>query len=284
VGFNYDVKKPRVWPSLAVGLGALVVVGAISNLVLYLIISPTLSPGQEFGDAVIGQWMQQNMATLPGFLKMLIPIHLAMFLLAFIAASRSRTPLWERLGLKGKSIPISHYVLFSLAVFGVNAIAGWLFLAHIRPAEEQMTLAMAFTQGGGINGYGIALYTATIATFAEEVLFRGFVLRGLIRRWKPIFAIGLPSILFAITHPDPFFMLAALPISIWIGIIVWRTGSLWPALACHSFSNISLAILNRLYPEQTIAFFGELTLFPVLTGILGLVFTVISIRILFTKK
>ncbi len=269
---------------MAVGVGALAVAGLVSNLTLYIIISPTLLPGQEFGDAVIGEWMQQNMATLAGFLKMLTPIHLALLLLAIIAASKSRTPLWERLGLKGKSLPISHYIIFSLGVIGVNAIAGWLFLAHISPAENQMALALAFTQVGGVDGFGIAMYTATIASFAEEVLFRGFVLRGLLRRWKPIFAIALPSVLFAIMHPDPFFILAALPISIWIGIIVWRTNSLWPAIVCHSFANISLAILNRLYPNPTIAFFGELTLFPILTGIIGLIFLVFSIKLLFKKE
>ena len=149
---NNNVKKARVWPSLAVGIGALVVAGVVSNLALYLIISPTLLPGQEFGDEVIGKWMQQNMATLPGFLKMVIPIHLALFLLAFVAASRSKTPLLERLALKSCSIPVWHYVVFMLGVIGVDAIAGWLFLAHISPGKDEMAMALAFSKIGGVDG------------------------------------------------------------------------------------------------------------------------------------
>ena len=269
---------------MIIGIGALALMFLVSNITLYVIISPTLLPGQEFGPDVIGEWMQQNMGTVSGFLKMLIPIHLAMLLLAIISAIISKVPLTERLGLVRSSIPIWQYIVFMLGGLGAAALSGWLFLAHISPADDQMALARVFTQLGGIDGAIIILYTATMATFSEELLFRGFVLRGLLQRWKPVFAVGLSSLLFVLIHPSPFFMLAVLPLSIFYGIVAWRTGSIWPAIVCHSFGNIALAILNRMYPEPTVAFFGELTLFPILVGVFGVIFLVYSIRILFRKE
>jgi len=276
--------RPRVWPSLVVGVGALVLAGIVSNIVLYIVISPTLEPGQEFGQEVIGIWMQENMATSRGFLTMVTPIHLSLLLFALLVATRSRTTLKDRLGLVRGSVSIWHYPILMLSCLGAAAISGWVFLAHISPSEDQMALARAFTQASGLDGFLITAYTATMAALSEELLFRGFVLRGLLRRWNPALAIGLVAILFSLIHPDPFFMLHALPIGIWTGIIVWRTRSIWPAIACHSFLNVALALLNRWYPEPTIAFFGEFTVWPIVIGAFGVIMMGLSSVLLFRAR
>jgi len=278
---EYAVKRPRVWPSIAVGIGALGMAAVVSNLTLYVLVSPELETGQQFGRETIDAWMRQNMATPAGFFKMVLPIHLTMALLALIAAARSRTSLVKRLGLVRANVRPAHYPVLMLSSLGAAAISGWLFLAHISPGEDELALARAFTQLGGLSGAVIAAYTATVATFAEELVFRGFVLRGLLRRWRPLFAIGSSAVLFALIHPSPFFMLHALPIGVWIGVIVWRSNSILPALACHSFLNVALAILNRWYPEPTVAFFGELTFWPIGIGVFGVLMMVISIRFVF---
>jgi len=240
-------------------------------------------PGAQITDEIIKLWVQQNMATAKGFLSIVIPIHLAMLILALVAARFSRTPLKERLGLVRGTLPLWQYPIIMLGTIGACALAGWLFLAHISPGKDDMTLALAFTQTTGWNGAIIALYAATVASFTEELLIRGFILRGLLRRWHPIIAIGLASVLFSLTHSSPFFMAAAFLPGVWWGIIMWRTNSIWPAIACHAFGNIALALLNRWYPEPTVAFFGELTLFPIIVGAFGVVMMGISIRLLFKK-
>ncbi len=274
-------KRPRIWPSLAVGAGALALAGIVSNIVLYIIISPNIEPGQEFGQKVIEAWMQKNMATPAGFFKMVIPIHLSILLLALVAGARSRTPIAERLGMVRGTAPLWQYPVLMLGSLGAAAISGWLFLAHISPGEDEMMLALAFSQLRGVAGFMIILYAATVSTFAEELLFSGFVLRGLLRRWRPIYAIALVSALFSLIHPSPFFMLHALPIGVFGGIVMWRTRSVWPVIACHSFVNIALASLNRWYPEPTVAFFGELTFWPIAVGIVCVSMTGVSLWLLF---
>ncbi len=278
------MNRPRVWPSLVVGLGVLAVAGIVSNLALYIVISPTLLPGQEFGAEVIDAWMAQNMATPAGFFSIVIPIHLSILVLAIAAATRSRTPFAERLGLVRGTAPLWHYPILMLGTLGAAAIGGWLFLAHISPGEDEMAMARAFAEVRGLAGVSFMIYATTVATFAEELVLRGFVLRGLLRRWKPIYAVIFSAVLFALIHPSPFFMLNALPHGIWFGIIVWRTRSIWPAIACHSFINIALAILNRWYPEPTMAFFGELTAWPIGLGVFGVIMMGVSIRLLFRSR
>ncbi|MCP4567480.1 MAG: CPBP family intramembrane metalloprotease [FCB group bacterium] len=280
---GYTEKKPRLWPSLVIALITLPVIGLVATLTINIIVGQSSDPGIQITDEIINLWMQQNMTTAKGFLSILIPIHLAMLIIALVAARFSRTPIKQRLGLVRGLLPLWQYPIVMFGAVGASALAGWLFLAHIAPGEDEMAMALAFTQTTGWNGAIIALYAAIVASFTEELLFRGFVLRGLLRRLNPFIAIVMVAVLFSLTHPSPFFMAAAFLPGVWFGIVLWRTQSVWPALACHSFGNIALALLNRWYPEPTVAFFGELTLLPIAVGIFGVVMMGVSIKLLFRK-
>jgi len=73
--------------------------------------------------------------------------------------------------------------------------------------------------------------------FGEEIFFRGYVLRRLLRAWRPWAAILVTSLLFALLHVDPPAMALALVLGLWFGLIAWRTGSIWPTIACHATVN-----------------------------------------------
>ncbi|MCP4684999.1 MAG: CPBP family intramembrane metalloprotease, partial [bacterium] len=238
---NQEVpERPRVWPSLTVGIGAIVLGGLVFNMAAYFAVGPTLGPGETFGEEAIAAWMQQNMDTAKGVLSIMLPIHTAMLLLTLVAAYFSRTPLKQRLGMVCGNIPLWMYPAIVLGSLGTAAIAGWLFLAHMSPSEEQMALALAFTNTTGIDG-AVHTFYGIIPGFVEELLFRGFVLLGLLRLWKPHYAIAASTLLFTIAHPEPFFMLHALPCSIWWCILLWRTKSIWPPVVAHIGAYIGLA-------------------------------------------
>ncbi len=50
-------------------------------------------------------------------------------------------------------------------------------------------------------------------------------------------AIGFTSILFAAVHFDPQHAALVLPTGVWAGVVVWRSGSVIPAMLCHAFLN-----------------------------------------------
>ncbi len=89
------------------------------------------------------------------------------------------------------------------------------------------------------------LFTAVIGPFAEETLFRGFLLL----LWKEKFglpaAIAVSTVLFALLHYIPFgtgSVILILPWSIIPTLLALRARSLWPAFIMHLINN-SLAYI-----------------------------------------
>lgn len=74
--------------------------------------------------------------------------------------------------------------------------------------------------------------------FGEEIAFRGLILAGFRSRYSPAAAVTLSALLFALMHLDPFHILLTFPAGLWMGWLVVRTGSLYPAIAAHAFNNL----------------------------------------------
>jgi len=76
-----------------------------------------------------------------------------------------------------------------------------------------------------------------LAAVCEEVLFRGLLLQLLARRGGWASAILLGAVLFSAFHLDPIGFLPRLPIGLFLGLLVWRSGSLYPAVLAHGTFN-----------------------------------------------
>jgi membrane protease YdiL (CAAX protease family) len=96
------------------------------------------------------------------------------------------------------------------------------------------------------------------AAIPEEVLFRGLILRGLLRRHRPMVAIWLSTALFVIAHGNPLQFPVALMIGACAGWYYQATGSLWPGLAAHGLHNLCIGLM--LEPENITA--GSLVVSP----------------------
>src|SRR5579884_2655226 len=115
----------------------------------------------------------------------------------------------------------------------------------------------------GVSKSTAALVAATvfvcvIAPMAEEFFFRGFIF-GALRRWRVVVAgrnIGtwlaaiVTGILFGLAHTGSASSQYLVPLG-FLGFVLcllrWRTGSLYPCMALHSFNN-SLALgVNQLH-------------------------------------
>ena len=81
------------------------------------------------------------------------------------------------------------------------------------------------------------LFIALAPGLCEETLFRGYVQRRLIERWPAGAAILVTSLIFAIFHIMPHAVVFAFPIGIWLGILAWKSGSVWPGVICHATIN-----------------------------------------------
>jgi len=87
----------------------------------------------------------------------------------------------------------------------------------------------------------LALAIVGMAPLSEELLFRGFLYRGLSESWPgPLGAIGFSSFLFAILHMqyDPLVIVQVGVVGALLGLVRWRTNSLPLTIALHAWNNL----------------------------------------------
>jgi membrane protease YdiL (CAAX protease family) len=105
---------------------------------------------------------------------------------------------------------------------------------------------------------GAAIFVCVIAPIAEEFFFRGFLF-GVLRRWR-IVAFGrdlgalaaavVVGILFGLAHTgsaSPEYLVPLGFLGFVLCVIRWRTGSLYPCMALHSFNNALALGVNQLH-------------------------------------
>ncbi|MBI1899834.1 MAG: CPBP family intramembrane metalloprotease, partial [Planctomycetia bacterium] len=90
---------------------------------------------------------------------------------------------------------------------------------------------------------GLVLLVGIVPGIVEEFMFRGYLQSRLLKRWHPAAAIGLSAILFSVAHLDWMHVLGVLPLGVWLGVIAWRSGSIWPAVLGHAANN-TFAVLE----------------------------------------
>ena len=105
---------------------------------------------------------------------------------------------------------------------------------------------------------GLIVIVAVLPGFVEELLFRGYLQSRLLRRWPPVLAVGVSSLVFSAAHLDPLHVLGVIPLGLWLGIIAWRAESVWPAILCHAVNN-AVAVVGSACQDTSAL---ELTLDP----------------------
>jgi membrane protease YdiL (CAAX protease family) len=88
------------------------------------------------------------------------------------------------------------------------------------------------------------------APLFEECFFRGFLFAGFLHsRMGVIGAVAVTSVTFAALHfqYDLYGMASILVMGIVLGIVRWRTGSLWSTILLHSLWNLTGIIQTALY-------------------------------------
>lgn len=75
------------------------------------------------------------------------------------------------------------------------------------------------------------------APILEELIFRGIILDGFLKRYSPVKAILLSSLLFGLIHINPSQVVFASLMGLMLGWIYWKTGSLLLSVFIHFVNN-----------------------------------------------
>lgn len=91
------------------------------------------------------------------------------------------------------------------------------------------------------------VYTFAMVSIAapllEELVFRGIVLQGFLKRYSPTKAIVWSAVIFGVAHLNPWQFLAAFSMGLVIGWIYWKTNSLIPGMIIHFINNTATFLM-----------------------------------------
>ena len=142
------------------------------------------------------------------------------------------------------------FVLFWCVLAALGAIIQSVWLQEHMPelpniVEGEFDMIMKDRWGYFVVGL--------LAPLAEEMVFRGAILRSLLR-WKqnPWVGIAISALLFAVVHMNPAQMPHAFLIGLLLGWMYWRTDSIVPGVVYHWVNNTVAYILYNIYPNPNL--------------------------------
>ena len=155
---------------------------------------------------------------------------------------RIRSVNWGLLGLA-----LLGLVAFTPVVQWLGTINQSLPLPDWLEAMEQtqMQLIEKVLDGGLGVTFNLAML-AVVPALCEEVLFRGYAQRQFERGLGAWGGIAASGVLFGIYHLRFTQVLPLTALGLYLAYLVWRTGSIWPAVVVH-FANNAFSVLLANY-------------------------------------
>lgn len=171
---------------------------------------------------------------------------------------RTRPAVWTALGA---------------LVLGVIASRG--ILVFVQSVYPQGLGQIEQFQTAGWDRWVLLLAGGLLIPFAEEVAFRGLLLRGYERARGPLYAALFSSLLFGLAHGVPAQILAIFPIAWVLARAAQHSGSFWTGVVIHALNNgvsLLLAILlsGSKLMDQAQAQLKNLSALPIQLGLAGL--------------
>jgi uncharacterized protein len=166
-------------------------------------------------------------------------------------------------------IKIIPWILIAAAgvVFGISSP-----LSSLIPLND--FFRKVFLEMAGRTGIFTFATVVIAAPVMEEILFRGIILDGFLKRYGPAKAITVSALLFGFLHLNPWQFVSAFCIGILMGWIYYRTGSLALVILIH-FANNFLAFVamkftanyEELIDQSIVEYYGGLVSFLSVIGV-----------------
>jgi len=133
---------------------------------------------------------------------------------------------------------------FGLAAGALNYLAWAVPLMALaqavfpRRVVELFDSSTIFKHQGPVETVLLVAGVGLAAPVCEELFFRGALQQGLMTKLPPPTAIVVSALVFAAFHLDPVGFLARFELGVVFGLLAWRGGSVWPAVAAHAANNL----------------------------------------------
>lgn len=168
---------------------------------------------------------------------------------------------WRRV-FRVQSVP-GAALLASLAVGLGAALIGHeldLFVQELFPMPEPLAEGIEAMLRAKSLADGVILVIAVVflAGILEEMLFRGMLLGSLEATFDVTRAVLFCALLFALFHMNPWTAVQILVFGVVLGVLAWKSQSIWPAALVHAINNgFEFAVLNVGKENLRFLFFKE---------------------------
>ena len=162
----------------------------------------------------------------------------------FMGARRAVSPV-RALGLVMPRTSLGVSAALALAALAASILGTFAYRLAVDALGLEFLRPPDIEDGTIFPGVGILLTLqalAVVTPLSEEVLFRGFVLRGLLPSIGAGPAVVATALLFSVLHLEPQVMIPIFITGLALGLLYARTGSVWPCIAAHAGQN-ALALL-----------------------------------------
>ena len=122
--------------------------------------------------------------------------------------------------------------------------------------SEVMKAAMEMLLEGPI--WIVLISVSVFAPFFEEWLCRGIILRGLLTKVKPAWAIVISALVFGLIHGNLWQAIPAFIIGVVLGYVYYKTGSLKLTMLMHCVNNTLSVIVSRIPGLEDVEFFSQI--------------------------
>jgi ABC-type Na+ efflux pump permease subunit len=111
--------------------------------------------------------------------------------------------------------------------------------------EMEQEFARLSAMLDGVNPFVVLVLLAVVPALCEEFFFRGYVLSGVRGALGPAAAVLVVAFAFGISHHSVQRIVPTTALGLMFGLLVVRSGSIWPAILAHSMHNGISALAHR---------------------------------------
>ncbi len=146
---------------------------------------------------------------------------------------------WARASFPGWGPPAFGF-LIGLVNFFLVVVPIQYFTTPLLPSgwKERFDAARIFEQQTPVELALILAGISIAAPWCEEYAFRGVIQRGLVNPSRPGAGVLLTALIFSVFHLDPVGFLARVQLGVLFGVLVLKTGTIWPGVMAHAANNL----------------------------------------------
>ncbi len=212
-------------------------------LIFSILVMFVLMVGSQFGFAIL---FDKDVYVPLKAISMKLVAHitggLVILFLVWREVVKTKTPILKRLGFIKPNLSKLDFLALGLASLAVALLAKEItkivigFFPFYKP-EKDTKLLYFLEQLTTEWGVLFILVIALAPGFIEEITYRGFLQRGLLKKFRPSVSIVISSFMFGLAHIVPQEIVFTSIMGLWLGIIAWRVNSIWPTIFCHALIN-----------------------------------------------